>query len=663
MKKNYLLLSLLTIGMSAGFAQNIISNDVQKRFIGEEVAPRLLSDQEATFLENYKKGPKFNTKAFGDTLYYQDFANGLPAGYRVVNANQNNAVWRWDTSYIPFRGGFSATTPTITSSTAGNGFMMLPADFYNTPLPSPVIAMDTWLVSNAITIASTPGVFIRYQQFLRYCCSAANELVLELSTDSISWDAYDLTRGLTVNAANAPFAVGVSVEQFDVSASIANQTRFWYRVRSTANTHYYWMIDDIAFVEGPAHDIELSDAFMEFNWDNYGIAPLYHEVPYDLFTPLPFTSTIANNGWTTNTNVTFDVDVNLAGFGLAYSTANNIGSLAQGQDSTFVLTPNPRFVPMFAGDFQVNYLASGDSTDQVLGNETAIQSFSVYDTIFRRDDDVVGGGTGPSSYVRANSPGGTSVGDRFGVMYIVESRTGNGTTKIPTSVSFFVNTDVRNIGVEIVPKIWAFNEDSATLAGAFGAEVASSFFPYTVTASDTNTLLTIPLNTGSAVINGLDSGQYVVGWEVTTLPTGTSFIVYNDATTAQIQATVSAFVWMGHSPGWGWVAAEPVIRLNMANLPAAPLVTGIADQKVRGTIFEVMPNPNNGLFKINLASEVSTNYTLFVRNMLGQTVYNETISVNSPTTKDIDLSSLKKGVYFVSLENENSKMVKKVIVK
>ena len=49
--------------------------------------------------------------------------------------------------------------------------------------------------------------------------------------------------------------------------------------------------------------------------------------------------------------------------------------------------------------------------------------------------------------------------------------------------------------------------------------------------------------------------------------------------------------------------------------------------------------------------------------MIGQVVYNEDISVNNTLTKNIDLSNLDKGIYFVSLENGVNREVQKVIIK
>ena len=670
MKKIYFLSCALSI--SFGIQAQQISN----RTIGlpeENIETSKDAGHDAGFL----KKTKLNPKAFGDTLLYEDFAGGLPAGWTIVNNNANNFQWEWNTVYQ--QGQFSTTRTEIKSTTAANGFMSLPSDFYNTPTPTTGrVTMDTYFQTDTITITPRQAVWITYQQYVRYCCSSSNRLVMQVSTDNfITFTEYDAINGLAVNAGNTSNAVGGTTNVINISTAVANASQFKVRFLAVHSGRYFWMIDDFAVIEGVENDLELSDPYMEFNEANYSYYPFYGQVPYDLFPPLPFFGRIYNNGSNTLTNVRLEAAVThdstpsgTAGLGLVYTGSNNTNpsTMVSGtvSDSVVpVLTNNPRFVPTALGDFTVEFFATSDSVDGNLGNESAIATFSTSDTVFARDDNGFGGGTGPSGYVRSGQTGGTAAGDRFGTMYIVESRTGNGgSTKIPTSVTFYVNDDTRNIGAEVVPKMWAFNDDSLFINGgsfstdrAFGAEVASSFVPYTVTAADTNSFVTIPFDNGSAFLNGLDSGQYVVGWESPSVTGGTTFIVANDATSAALQSSVTSFVYMGHDPGWGWVAVNPVIRLNMGNL----LVSSI-EKNVSNTSFEIFPNPNKGEFKLIATTSKEVSYNLEVQNTLGQMVQEEMISISGSFTKIINLSNYGKGIYFVNLVNENEKIVKKVIV-
>ena len=614
MKKNYILMSGLVFGSLIGFAQNLTTN---QQILDNEVKANFSSTPLKMDPDLMKKS-KFNSKAFGDTLFYEPFANSIPTGWTVVNNNANNFQWVWNNTYQA--GQFSQNTPAIASTTTADGFMVLTGDFFNTPIPpGGAVAMDTYFESPAITITPTPGVWVTYQQSLRYCCSSANRLVLQVSNDNfLTFQEFDATNDIAVNA-----ATGTVDNVINISSVAANQPSIKIRFLSEGNSHYYWMIDDFAVIEGPANDLELTSPYMEFNEANHTYYPFYGSIPYDLFPPLPFFGIIKNNGYNVQTGVRLAADVSHTadpagnpGQGLQYSVSTLANPSIVLPDSSYsVLTGTPRFVPTVLGDFQVDFLATGDSVDENLGNEDAIAIFSVTDTLFARDDNGFGGGTGPGSYVDGSgTPGGTAVGDRFATTYIVESRTGNGgTTKVPTSITYRVSADPTNIGVEIVPKIWAFDDDSLFVNGVFsvdravGAEVASSFIPYTVTANDTNTFITLPLDNGPAVFNGMDSGMYIVGWETTSIAGGTDFQVLNDGSSAARQSPVTSFVYFGHNPGWGWVAVNPGIRLNMGNLPVS---TGLKSSVNSDVTFNVSPNPNNGLFKLNVTSKNQVAYNL-----------------------------------------------------
>jgi len=624
------------------------------------------------------------SKAVGDTLYYQDFTGGLPQGWSIVNNNSsNNFVWKWDTVYQ--NGQFSSPGNVIVSSTAANGFMSLPSDFYNTPTPGTGgVSMDTYFESDSIdltkggTITPPRNIIVTYQQTLRRCCLGSVKHVLQVSTDNfVTFQEYDATNGLALSAAS-----GTVVNAINISTATLGSSAVKIRFLAEGNVAYYWMIDDLAIIEVPRNDLELRDPYLEFN-SSYTYNPFYNQIPCDLFSPLALSGFVYNNGSNDLTGVRLEGDIfNTAtgignilgpGLGLVCATSTTPIALQSGiirDTADYAVTNNPRFVPPVLGEFRVDMIATSDSVDENLGNEDYSQTFTTSDTIFARDDNGYGGGIGPGSYARAGQTGGTAARDKFGTMYIIESRTGNGGTwKVPTSITFAVSNAASNIGVTIVPKIWSYSEDSLFTAGTInsafaGGEVASAFIPYTILSADTNSLLTLPLDNGTAVFNGLDSGQYVVGWEVLNTNGGNSFEIQSDASSGQFQKLVTCFVDLAHAPGWGWVDANPVIRLNMGNLPYGGYGTiGIEENSNKSLDFSVSPNPNSGLFNLEISNRVKTTYNLNVRNLLGQQVYTENITVNGTITKQMDLTHLEKGVYVVSLENGAEKILKKVVVK
>ena len=220
------------------------------------------------------------SKAVGDTLYYQDFTGGLPQGWSIVNNNSsNNFVWKWDTVYQ--NGQFSSPGNVIVSSTAANGFMSLPSDFYNTPTPGTGgVSMDTYFESDSIdltkggTITPPTNIIVTYQQTLRRCCLGSVKHVLQVSTDNfVTFQEYDATNGLALSAAS-----GTVVNAINISTATLGSSAVKIRFLAEGNVAYYWMIDDLAIIEGPRNDLELRDPYLEFN-SSYTYNPFYNQIP------------------------------------------------------------------------------------------------------------------------------------------------------------------------------------------------------------------------------------------------------------------------------------------------------------------------------------------------------------------------------------------------
>ena len=77
----------------------------------------------------------------------------------------------------------------------------------------------------------------------------------------------------------------------------------------------------------------------------------------------------------------------------------------------------------------------------------------------------------------------------------------------------------------------------------------------------------------------------------------------------------------------------------------------------------VYPNPNNGVFNVELISAKAAEYTFIVRNVIGQTVSSSTETINGNFIKTIDLSNQTVGLYFLTVKSANSEKTAKVIVK
>jgi len=90
------------------------------------------------------------------------------------------------------------------------------------------------------------------------------------------------------------------------------------------------------------------------------------------------------------------------------------------------------------------------------------------------------------------------------------------------------------------------------------------------------------------------------------------------------------------------------------NFASVPELTKDADIKV-------YPNPTKGLININFDNTYYGNL-LKVENILGQTVYQEEVEQFNSGVKTIDLGNNPNGIYFVSIQSNETKLMYKVLL-
>ncbi len=89
--------------------------------------------------------------------------------------------------------------------------------------------------------------------------------------------------------------------------------------------------------------------------------------------------------------------------------------------------------------------------------------------------------------------------------------------------------------------------------------------------------------------------------------------------------------------------------------------TGIIKNNATQNILEVYPNPSNGFVNIRFYDKTNK-ATISVIDILGKTVFIDTVSSESAIEKTINVSHLTRGVYFLQIENNNQKYSKKIVI-
>lgn len=78
-------------------------------------------------------------------------------------------------------------------------------------------------------------------------------------------------------------------------------------------------------------------------------------------------------------------------------------------------------------------------------------------------------------------------------------------------------------------------------------------------------------------------------------------------------------------------------------------------------LFQVFPSPNNGTFHIQIEN-LKENVNLHVRNIVGQSIYQEKIEASN-VSKQVSLNTISKGIYWVELVNSQGiKNIKKMVI-
>tara|TARA_B110000285_G_scaffold154986_1_gene172930 strand:- start:414 stop:1361 length:948 start_codon:yes stop_codon:yes gene_type:complete len=90
--------------------------------------------------------------------------------------------------------------------------------------------------------------------------------------------------------------------------------------------------------------------------------------------------------------------------------------------------------------------------------------------------------------------------------------------------------------------------------------------------------------------------------------------------------------------------------------------TGVGIGEINPIGMNIVPNPSNGQFLINLNDINNGEYSLSVVDMMGKTVHKENLNVagNSSLSYDLDLAS---GVYFVNINNGFTTTTQKMVIK
>ena len=355
-----------------------------------------------------------------------------------------------------------------------------------------------------------------------------------------------------------------------------------------------------------------------------GFASSYSQIPLSMIpnsTGIIFQSYVFNNGNLAQDSIRLHASA--TGF-TSQSTAVNLESLEQD-----TLQCNERFQPTSTGTYQLDFYLMSDSVTTV----TKSKSIEITDYIYARDDNEI-------DAVNSLLPSGDGVSswERGTIYDIYESST------LYAIDAYIHNRTTAN--AKIQGKIYLYQDDQ-------------SFF-----LEETN-LLSVTASDGWQSVKfanpvSLDAeSQYLI-------TVGGDGSALNDTlrigSSGSVQSSYGYIVYNGWVDSNGTTATDgttgstPMVRMNMN--PDVPGPTSIENNSY--SAFNVYPNPNNGILNISLTN-TSDKQIIEIKNIIGQTIYSQFVGNSSTAT--INLSDINKGIYTVSLINENgTSSTKKIII-
>ena len=576
------------------------------------------------------------------TVWYDDCSD--ISTWTVTNSSTLGVEWAisYDPAEIP-----SADVSPIASTTAANGYMFISSDADGGATDNDGTTISTEFTNaTPIDLTNYPNVQLTFQHCFRWWHDTR---VVRISPDNgVTWIeldeiSNDQTYSYPNQSSNNPH-----MSTYDISSVAGGYSEVLVQFYYNDNDWWawFWGVDDIAISELPDNMITSTDEVMGGWWIGYqgaagGLGQDYTSNPISQATanPYAFEGVLRNAGIGTQ-EATLHVDVTQdATSSSVFSSTSNAITLGQGEQDTVAV--NNTFTPSTGGLYSVDMWAVADSAG--LGNvitytDTTTKMTMVTDYVYGKDN-----GTNDGGYWRLNRvapmPGGFEVSSNYDIY----------ADAMLYSVDVHIS-DWSIPGAEVYVAL--YEEDlSSNTAPPILLDVSD---PYAITSSDLGAWINIPFLSGQQLTAATKQYRIAIGANIH--PTDSVGVDVSSSANGSYSADglFDKDGLLSDPPGtvsWYTISDIPMLRMNFNPLTLS------AVSNVKQTIFNVYPNPTNGVFSIELVA--NQEYDLVIYNVLGQEVYETTTNGMSNI---IDLSSFDKGIYTIELKDKDLTYTEKVIV-
>ena len=521
-----------------------------------------------------------------------------------------------------------ALTPLVTT-TLNNGFLFISSDATGGGDNDGTPVEATATISEPIDLSAWPYVQISFEHNYRWW---QDTRAIRVSGDNgLTWTDFTITD--QNGYPNLQNSGNPEVTTYNISSVAGGQDsvliQFYYFDHDI--WAWYWAVDDVVISEIPDNALEISEEVQGGWWQGYltsgGDGYDYTQKPLSQLTGNPYSfEAVLRNAGLAPQNTYLNVEVKDYSGSVVYSDVSNtlLLDLSYPQD-TFVA--NSTYSPTSTGVYDITMWGIGDSATTNMVN---LQT-TVTDYIYARDE-----GT-PDGYWRVGrSCGGMVLGVKYDMyadetLYAIDVHVAD--NSVPGTNMYAILYEADAAGGD---PIYLTQTDD-----------------YTITAADLGNWVSIPFDGGEQVYNGTGYVAAVAGYAN---PIDTFQVSVSGLSQAGCYIQDNGCdIGSGGFGYWYTTSDIPMIRMNFNQAVLSIDEIFIGDVAIH-------PNPNNGIFGLEINNALSGTYHISVSSVLGQEVYIETKNLNGNLIDQIDLSNVDKGVYLLEVNYSDSKFVEKIII-
>ena len=565
-------------------------------------------------------------------------------GYNWMWAMPDSLLGSW-TAEPPFR-----------STTADNGYLLLPLDWYNTQQGLVEDGVD---LNNAVELppldcSSHSTVVFRMEH--NFMCYSVASMALEVSIDDwVHVATYDTSEGAGHKDRPLDAKPGQAVMfQANISDVAAGSDNVKIRIRWWNTSLYYWCIDDMSISEAWDNDLQMT-RFKSFAFDvidtDEDVESAFYMIPK---TQLggggfkEFEAGVSNFGEFDQTGVKLDVEIIKNNLQVFHAQSDAVTMVAQGDPDT--LRVADKYLPEEFGHYAVNMNIIGDNEDNNPADNNLVREFHVTDSVYSKNDETseFDWATGKERYDFGPTEGWMD----YTILPIREDCEAN-------SVSAFILAGDNIIDFRFIIV------DPNVEEGEFPYELIVSDF-MDLDSSLYGTWVTMPLEKDGESEFLLAGNTYYVGIQYW-YDGGERM----DRRNKNLQlGTDRSITWQDPCSGYcldyenynNQTSLNRMIRLNINNNDN--IIDGIPTTGGINSLEQNYPNPFNRLTEIDYNLSSASEVDLVVCDVTGRTVkhINEGYKPAGKHKISINAEDLTAGVYYYTLKTKNFSDTKKMLI-